>query len=469
MFLPHEPGELVGWVLRRQRRHWQDTTGTTSREFLADLSARGLTADASRLSRWELGRMVARPAVLAGYEQVAGVLPMTLQAFANRVLRSQTTRTALLPIECTAEEGFASLDRLLDDGGEARKTESADGARAVWTLLRCNTYLAPVVAERLAGILVDRTIVSVGPSSLIAGDTLAQALTHPRLRAAVLDRVEEHLADSATGALADLPELLAERGAVSARWLSRQFGSTSGVRRTAAAWAALSVIDRCDQGAATRLARTTLAALEGTACGLEWRARVGAGRAEVVRVAHELEYQLEEPQDRNGGHGLSLGTVVGQMLSAEAPMTAHIYGLAFSAAGGDPVASRALLRIALDPGHGDAVRSRAARAVGYSPSADLAGDLDAALARAADSVRAVLAPGLERQLALARGHVLGRPVRLTAVRSMLDSAVLAPAALYALGMTGSPDLAGLSGSMWLPAPARARARWWLDRGAAITC
>lgn len=427
--------ELVGWVLRRRRQRWQEITGTTSRDFLRELTDRGLVADASRLSRWELGRMVARPAVLAGYEQVAGVLPMTLQAFANRVLRHQRPQVGLLPIEATDEEGMASLDRILLDPAATRAVDSADGARAVWTLLRCNSYVAPPVAERLASVLVDRVVLSAGPSALIAGDSLAQAMTHPRLRDAVLARSERYLAASSSGGLTDLPQVLAEASALADDAQQSQTGCTAAY----------------DAGHGHAL-RPVAA-----------RPRGDPDRYELARVGQEVERVLEEPADRHGGHGLCLGVVVGRMVAAESSRTAHLYGLAFSAMGGDSAASRLLLSMALDADRGEAIRLRLLRALRYSPSADIAGELEAALVSRDRS----LSPALRRQLCLVRGHVHGRPLALSPVRVMLDADELAPAAVHALGLSGSPDLAELSAAPWLSAPLRVRVRWWLDRGAAV--
>lgn len=73
----------VGWLLLMSRLHHPDPELALGDSFNAALSAVGVQADRSAVSRWESGKAAPRYSVLVGYERVLGLQEGQLTSVVN--------------------------------------------------------------------------------------------------------------------------------------------------------------------------------------------------------------------------------------------------------------------------------------------------------------------------------------------------------------------------------------------------
>ncbi|MGH3332728.1 MAG: hypothetical protein ACRDPJ_15625, partial [Nocardioidaceae bacterium] len=106
----------IGWLLRSSRMHL--LPDTSARSFAKTLVEVGCSADASRVSRWETGRIPAPVDVVAAYERALGLPPGGLVALTilTRKLADPDARAAMIleTHNVSAARAEKALDAIVD-------------------------------------------------------------------------------------------------------------------------------------------------------------------------------------------------------------------------------------------------------------------------------------------------------------------------------------------------------------------
>jgi hypothetical protein len=96
----------VGWLLRSWRLHLRPESN--ARSFAADLTRLGVSADSSRVSRWETGRVPAPLDIVSAYERALGLVSGGLVAFA---IKARKLAQPALPVTLVLDTHRVSPDR----------------------------------------------------------------------------------------------------------------------------------------------------------------------------------------------------------------------------------------------------------------------------------------------------------------------------------------------------------------------
>lgn len=171
------PNSRIAWLLATSRLYAGGAG--VDRATMADLlQARGITADKTRLSRWESGRQAVPAAVLGGYEAVLGMAPGSLTTVARKVQPNGRLDTSGVPQEDEARDD-AELDQLIAD------VLSADSTGATWCRLADElgrydlVYLDRATWRLLIGTLTSELSRSSGLARAQRHDALHRLTLHP--------------------------------------------------------------------------------------------------------------------------------------------------------------------------------------------------------------------------------------------------------------------------------------------------
>lgn len=166
----------LAWLLTVLRLHHPDPKLNGRTNFAHALTATGVTADPTRMSRWESGTHPLTDRILNGYQEVLGLQPGHLTALANRI-RSSLDPAASTPLEHSADDQ-ASLDELFERL-EKRTHTGQDWVRLVHRAVERNDlYLPTRVWQHLVPLLVRERSFSADPDQLsreVAASALARS------------------------------------------------------------------------------------------------------------------------------------------------------------------------------------------------------------------------------------------------------------------------------------------------------
>lgn len=486
----------IGWLLAMSRLH--DDAYADGGRFVAAAAEHGLGVSRSLVSRWESGEITASFEGLATYEAVLRLRPGTLTGLVGYLQANHGGhgRPTLDP----ARTGFADrLDELLD------RAESGLATSLEWQELGWHCAAVPLLHLRegtwraLASGVLDVVPRAVGTSQLLLQNAVSGLAQLPRSRGYLLDAIVAHLADPHAQVVTSPFSLLARLPDRRARDLVLdEFESPRTpplIMLSVSMLTEMLVRDELDEDQRARLGIQVLR---------QWRAdpeRSAARLAELVAVLPEgLRSTLTAAAERSGDDGLTYAVQhgearaeVAERLSAELAAGARSRTPGQPAHGEDRMLPR-LVREVLFHRHQER-RHQATLVLAASPFA--AGLCDELLVLLGDDGRSAevrltaawavryLAQDAHRMrivrlaehpdelvgapITLALGHIRFDGVSDQVLRASLgrDLTNRSRAAMYALGMTGSPGLAALARSTAVPEWQRRAATWWAAHGPAV--
>lgn len=484
----------AGWLLRSWRLHL--LPHSNARSFAATLTRIGPSADASRVSRWETGRLPAPFAVIAAYEEALDLPRGALVALAMVMRKLSHPRGDLSQIldsrHVTPARFQTALDLAVD--GAPHGGDWLDIASFVAT--HPDQAILPTSVWRdLLGRLLHELSLSVGAAYATRSQAALLLTLHERARHALVASVGEHVTGNRSLVVADAIALLQQvedprAGDLVIRLLDHPDAAT----RNGAIYATAAKLSR------GHFQPAQLAGLERTVVGLARRHGLDTGGlfgrlADIVEV---LPVDSRERVRRAAPHVVPRSPLSAPAEQArsflprmarsvarphgedEEPMLERLVEEALA----HKVAERrfqAALGIALSP-----YRRRVARGAADLLSEQLEGDL--VLAERALVLLTLVATESERGLLRSIAEDGSSPFQAGALLALAHippsgvpaeadlRALKAPAAadeqvlrssIYYAGMVGDATLKGLAEDSGAPEWARAAARWWLREGPAI--
>jgi hypothetical protein len=201
-------GEVrIGWLLRSSRLHRAPVM--SARAFAATLAGLGLSVDATRLSRWETGRLPAPLDVVAGYERALDLPSGGLVALAI-ITRKLADPGAPLP-------SIVASHRVAVADAQAAVDAIVDGRPTGEQWLRFANHVvcspAPVLLpastwQSLAHRLVRELVLSVGTAYATRNEAATVLAEHPRAAEAMVRAVAAYVLDGDAPVVADAVALL---------------------------------------------------------------------------------------------------------------------------------------------------------------------------------------------------------------------------------------------------------------------
>lgn len=492
----------VGWLLLMSRLHHPDRELALGDAFNAALSAVGVQADRSAVSRWESGKAAPRYAVLVGYEKVLGLPEGQLTSVVNAQRREfgGGDLAAWAPVLDPHSTGFHQrLDTLFDALLEGPGTGPQWAALAQHVAVTHGIYVHGSVWRRLSTALINQLTRSVAAAYLERMEAVRLLLGHQVAETWLLRATDEYLEDPAVQVVNDPMGVLEISTAPQAAKvvLDKLLTTRSPQVLTAAVEAVAakihsgcytaSQLEEIERSVVSRLQgpdvsaavfeELTLVMPKEASERLLVASRGVTGHEELAQVAAHGE--LVDP-----GVAQGVSQRIAQMACARMP-ECRLYEV-------DKLTPR-LIREALFAGR-NVLMHHASLALQGSPfrvpvAAALVAETerygldDPLAARFSRLLRYLAGPDQEESLlawlpmappAVARdlGHTLGHidsTRHLDELPALLrgDDAVVDRALLYGLGMRQAEALKGLAEDPDSAAPVRQAAHWWLRQGGAV--
>jgi hypothetical protein len=197
----------AGWLMRSWRLHL--SPDSNARSFAGRLTALGHSADASRVSRWETGRLPVPLHVVSAYEQALdlprGIL-VALTMVTRRLAHPRGDLRQVLDPRHVAPSRFQeALDLVVDGdpcGGDWLDVASFAASHPGKTILPTSLW------QQLVRRLVQEHVISVGAAYATRNQAAQLLGLHPTARRALVLSVGEHVADNRSLVVADAISLL---------------------------------------------------------------------------------------------------------------------------------------------------------------------------------------------------------------------------------------------------------------------
>ena len=485
----------AGWLLRSWRLALAPESN--ARSFAATLTMLGRSADASRVSRWETGRLVAPFDVIAAYEEALGVPRGALVALTILTRKLSHPRGDLAevldPRHVDVHRYQVALDVAVDDhpsGGDWLDIASFVATHPEQAVLPTSVW------RQLAGRLVHELGIAVGAAYATRSQAALLLSLHERARHAIVVAVGERVTENDSRIVSDAISLLQQMSDRRAgNLVIRLLGDPEEATRNAAIWAAAAKLSRghfdADQLADLERSVVALARRHGLDTGglfgrlsdllevlpPEIAERVRRAAPHLPAQAARPTTPTTRPRSLVAGMARSIARPEGQ---PEEPMLERLVEEVLT----HKVAERrfqAALSITLSPYRARVARGAARLLREGSPS-------DPVLAERVLVLLTAVATDAERETMRAFAedpsspHHLGALVALahippSGVRVPVDLWPLRSpgevepetlrAAVYYAGMTGDPVLEQLVDDPGQEPWVRSAARWWLREGPAI--
>jgi hypothetical protein len=487
----------AGWLLRSWRLHL--APDSNARSFAATLVGLGRSADASRVSRWETGRVPAPFDVIAAYEEALG-LPrgslVALTMIVRTLSRPEGDLQQVLDPRHVSEARYqAALDVATD--GSPRGGDWLDIASFVATH-PSQSILPTSVWRDLLGRLVHELALSVGAAYATRNQAALLLSLHDAARRAILSAVGEHVIGNESLVVADAIALLQQMddpraGDLVIRLLAHP---TPAVRNGAIVATAAKLSRGHFQG-------EQLGALERTVVGLARSEGLETGGlfARVADVVALLPGEAAERVRRAAPHALA--TPPPPPLPRAAHSRSRVARIAREVARPEGQPEEPMLERLVEEAltHGlPGRRFQAGLSIALSPYCarvargaarllERAGDGDETLAERSVALLTLVATDAQHALLRSLAEDPASPHHtgaLFALAHIPPSGVPAPAmdlwalrspgeadeasvrgAIYYAGMVGDPVLAQVQDEERQPEWVRVAARWWLREGPAI--
>ena len=203
----------IGWLLRVHRLQHQDIDVQQGARFVRRLRLHGVAADQSRISRWESARVPVPAEVLTGYEQVLGLDGGTLTSVALGLQRSLTRGGEVAAVTAPefTDDGIDRLNSAFDRviGGKpvgADWSELAQGCAAGPRLV----FLRDSDWEAISHQLVREMTLGVSTAYVTRFEALRGLMVHPRARGHLLRAIGALITEPDTQVVIDAISLLQE-------------------------------------------------------------------------------------------------------------------------------------------------------------------------------------------------------------------------------------------------------------------
>lgn len=185
----------MAWLLATSRILAEDPEIRHRENFVHALRATGLTVDNSRISRWESGNQVVAPVVITAYESVLGLAEGSLLAVAQGLYRSLDPSAALRrePIPSVGKISDVDLDTIFDLI-DRREATGAHWLQMAGDLsLYDRVYLHPQTWASLCTRLVTELCRSVGASHVRRYEACATLISHPAAQRHMTRAIGSHV------------------------------------------------------------------------------------------------------------------------------------------------------------------------------------------------------------------------------------------------------------------------------------
>ncbi len=509
--LPEDPTPLtrvhggvnqrIAWLLGVSRIHAADPDLAKRDCFIDALRERGLTADHSRMSRWESGRQLVPMKVIAAYEDVLGLATGQLTAVAEGIRRSLDPKSSPLEmLDANPMLVHLELDELFEAvlGGNATG-ESWIKLSTALTRYR-EVYLLPDTWTQISDLLVRELGRSTGLAYVLRFEAFRMMVRHTTSQRHVVKALGALVTDPETQfVLAPISLLQEVEEKQAGDLVLRLLAGGRGQLRMGASWAAAGKIARA------HFERLDLDRLEAVALHMLRESRHNVHDIDALDIAAQLPEDSRERlmlavKDTLTQPRLDLAIHHGELLPMETtrPLATRIAEkvqadtTASYAVEPDAMLQRLVREALFHVNHER--RYQASVLLSVSPYRDALGEqLQRTVSRGEEvpAVRALhtmhqVASEAQRDTLLAWGlHETRMPVRVTALMTLgqvigkltadeeaelvaaMNAADIPPitrATMYVLGMAGAECLAELSRT----GPDPAAAAWWLRIGPSIS-
>ncbi|PJJ47838.1 hypothetical protein CLV56_4097 [Mumia flava] len=479
--------ERVGWLLRQ----WRTVAGGAElrrlQPFAALLTEQGHRADASRVSRWESGRLRVPVPVIESYESLLGIERATLVALAEGVARSFGERVPARDTEPSGPATYAEARELVL-AADARGADWFEWAGWVTQTPKRLPEGALDDVEALAPRLVSESARAVGIGYGTRFEALRRLIDVPDLRTVVMRAVGAHvIASDAQATLAPIMLIADVHAEKAVDTLITLLTQPSAQMQLGAVWGLRRKLVRLE------VSPRALAALEAQLAQMLFDA---TDEATLIRAANLIDVMPPAVAERlrRVRPALFAGRSRGPASSAANRAAAHATAIRAVAARIEAISGRDLdavgRAIVEDAYHADDhdLRHQSALILSRSPFAPAIAEVlieQTHPPRAADgatSLMPYLAGKPERDALVARlqrpdvdarptlialAHTGGGPVPGNADFLSATDVGVRKAALYLAGMQQDPLLRKLVKDPDADAAQRAGACWWLEHGGRV--
>ncbi|MFY0408491.1 helix-turn-helix domain-containing protein [Solicola sp. PLA-1-18] len=467
----------VGWLLKSWRRRSHDPRLTMQAPFAERLAqvAPHVSVDASRVSRWESGRIRASRAIVAGYESALGLPEHLLVATVEVLWRDHGMETREPGPPLPRAEAVRGLDDCLallaageHDGGTWHRLAG------LVTSQEMLVYLPEALREETAQALVGEVPRSVGRAWLRRIEAMRQMLGHELVGPHVVRAIGRQVTEPSSQAVVDLVANLHDAGGIAPiEMLVRLTSHESESVRTGALWGLgdHGVPQELSPGLTRQLSSTLATVITGDS---------PRNVDLAFRLAGELGPQSSGPlapllRRRRAAEASAEAQVERAVIRRSAASAMEVVGVDV-----DDVL-RDLLEEALGMRGADAQHESWMVLMASPFRSDLADHLVTVCA-SGDHLLDAHATGLtylateehrDGVVKLAGRDDIDAGIRFRALAHVPgavvpdDLGVPSPAEMYALGMTESPRLRRLVDDPDAPADVRGAARWWIQHGGAL--
>lgn len=235
----------VAWLLATSRIYAGDPELAHRDKFVVALNELGVAADQARVSRWESGHLRVPDRIVVAYEQVLGAGPGKLAAAVNGVRRALEPHSPGNEVVLTTPETLhRELDKLFDHAYD-------DGHGSDWLALtnylaiHPNIYLRPETWTDLANRLITEMARATGAGFTRRFEATRTLIRHPGAQRHVVRAIGVFVTDpdaqSVVYPLTLLQEVPHPR---SQELVMRLLGTSSGMLQQGAAWVAATKLAR---------------------------------------------------------------------------------------------------------------------------------------------------------------------------------------------------------------------------------
>ncbi|KAA1424576.1 hypothetical protein FE697_001205 [Mumia zhuanghuii] len=477
--------ERVGWLLRQWRLMSPDADLRKLQPFAEVLAQHGHRADASRVSRWESGRLRVPESVLTSYEEILGLPRAGLTALCEGIARSWGARPPARSVAVSDEMLAAAFSAV-----QGAAVEGVDWFEWAGCLAAADAVPESQVdaLDALIHQLVSEASRANGLALVTRFEALRRLIEVPHLQARTMRAVGGQVIDPDAQATLVPVVLIADvRAEKAVNTLISLLTQPSAQLQLGATWGLHRKLSRHE------VTPASMAALEAQLAQIIFD---GSNEGALLRISPLLEVLPQPTADRLRGlrpqlfptrpRGVAGSATNRATLLATAVRGATARIEAFTGREVDPV-GRAIIEDAYNATSHD-VRHQSALVLARSPYAAALGEVlveQTQPNRCFDGAPGVLPylvskaerdclitrlglPGVDlRQTLIALAHVPGGPA--PGVGELVDHADLgvAAAALFAAGMQQDPILSVLAKDRSRSPGMRAGARWWLAQGGRV--
>lgn len=493
----------IGWLLAMSRLHHRDETFLDGRRFAEALGEAGFPASRSLVSRWESGEIPISYEAMTAYESVLGLQVgqiSSITGYIKATIPTLKTRVVRPKLDPTTPKFADRLDELIDLAG-AGTAYARDWQELGWHFAAAPMlHLHRSTWESLISRLIHQLPRSVKLAYRQFSTAAMNMAANPRAQDFMVDAIAQYISDPAVQVInspAGLLDRLPTRRAAqlvlemvekpqnsltygTGIWLATQKVIRQDFdekERTELDMLVLKAWRRNPTQASEELAELIAELPEGMR-GTLVHAADKAGRRKlgyVVQHGEELvatkagqfsedlaaAARLRVPHEPSYDEDKMLPRLIREALFHRDSERRHLAGLLIASSPfGRAVTDELLLRLA-GPWNTEWIRGRLSTLIRYLSDDSHRMRMMTFVDDASDEVATPMVQGI--------GHLTLSAMSDQAIRNSLGSAWSRRerAKMYALGMSASPGLLGITKSSTATSWQKSAARWWIEQGSAI--